>query len=62
MDYTPFLERHDFQATTALPMLSPRRTRGPRSPARANAQHFLPIRVDTLEVMVMHLEPMTGHT
>jgi hypothetical protein len=58
MDYT-LLKRDDSQVATTPPTVSPRRTRGPSSPACVAS---FSVRVDTLEVL--HLEHLdrTSHT
>jgi hypothetical protein len=51
MDHTPPKKARLFQVAAAPPTLSPRRTRGPSSPACVAS---FSVRVDTLEVL--HLE------
>jgi hypothetical protein len=55
MDHTPPEKTQLSQVAAALPTLSPRRTRGPSSPACVAS--FV-VRVDTLEVL--HLEHRDG--
>jgi hypothetical protein len=59
MDHAPPEKARLFQVAAAPPTLSPRRTRGPSSPA---CVAYFSVRVDTLEVL--HLEHLdrTSHT
>jgi hypothetical protein len=59
MDHTPPEKAQLSQVAAALPTFSPRRTRGPSSPARVAS---FSVRVDTLEVLQLEHLDRTSRT